>query len=352
MKMLFLSILAALALVQDGNIKWDKTLHDFGDVSVTDGPLTCTYTLTNTGQEPIAIFEVVTSCGCTNVVWTKEPIQPGKTGTVKATYKNEDGPMPFDKTLTVYISGVKRPVILRMRGVVHEKKKTLSELYGAQKLGVFGIKNRQLKTGNLKQGQKISEQVTVANLGKKPLQVSWANVSEELSLKVEPNPIPAGNTATLTYTVSANPEKYGRWHYTATPVLNGQKADGSLEITTWTQENFVVMDQATRDNGPIPYFNNSTVNLGTAPKGSKLTAEFICTNRGKSTLHFFKADAESPALALAEALTDIAPNKKGSVHFTLDTSSLPTGENVIMVSLTTNSPLRPLVNLFVAVTLQ
>ena len=352
MKMLFLSILAALALVQDGNIKWDKTLHDFGDVSVTDGPLTCTYTLTNTGQEPIAIFEVVTSCGCTNVVWTKEPIQPGKTGTVKATYKNEDGPMPFDKTLTVYISGVKRPVILRMRGVVHEKKKTLSELYGAQKLGAFGIKNRQLKTGNLKQDQKISEQVTVANLGKKPLQVTWTNVSEELTLSVEPNPIPAGSTAKLTYTVSANPEKYGRWQYTATPVLNGQKADGALEITTWTQENFAFLDQATRDKGPIPYFTGSTVNLGTASKGAKLTAEFTCTNRGKSTLHFYKADAESPALTLSGALADIAAGKKGSVRFTLDTSLLETGENVIMVSLTTNSPLRPLVNLFVAVTLQ
>ena len=352
MKMLFLSILAALALVQDGNIKWDKTLHDFGDVSVTDGPLTCTYTLTNTGQEPIAIFEVVTSCGCTNVVWTKEPIQPGKTGTVSATYKNEDGPMPFDKTLTVYISGIKRPVILRLRGVVHEKKKTLSELYGAQKLGAFGIKNRQLKTGNLKQAQKISEQVTVANLGKKTLQVTWTDVSEELTLSVEPNPIPAGSTAKLTYTVSANPEKYGRWQYTATPVLNGQKANGVLEITTWTQENFAVLDQATRDKGPIPYFTGSTVNLGTASKGAKLTAEFTCTNRGKSALHFYKADAESPALTLAEALTDIAPAKKGSVRFALDTSLLEAGENVIMVSLTTNSPLRPLVNLFVAVTLR
>lgn len=352
MKMLFLSIIAAWALIQESPVKWDKTIHDFGDVSVTDGPLTCTYTVTNEGDEPIAIFEVVSSCGCTNVVWTKEPILPGKSGKVSATYKNEDGPMPFDKTLTVYISGVKRPVILRLRGVVHEKKKSLSELYGAQKLGAFGIKSRQFKTGNLKQGQQVSEQVNVANLGKKPLQVSWADVSPELSLKVEPNPIPVGSTAILTCTVSANPEKYGRWLYTATPVLNGQKADGKLEITTWTQENFVVMDQATRDNGPIPYFNNSTVNLGTAQKGSKLTAEFICTNRGKSTLHFFKADAESPALSLAEALTDVAPTKKGSVRFTLDTSSLTTGENVIMVSLTTNSPLRPLVNLFVAVTLR
>ena len=352
MKMLFLSIIAALALVQDGNIKWDKTLHDFGDVSVTDGPLTCTYTVTNNGTEPIAIFEVVSSCGCTNVKWTQAPIQPGKTGTVSATYKNEDGPMPFDKTLTVYISGVKRPVILRLRGVIHEKKKSLNELYGAQKFGDLGVKSRQLKTGNLKQGQQVSEQTTIANLGKKPLKISWADVSEELSLKVEPNPIPAGSTATLTYTVTANPAYYGRKKYTATPVLNGRKADGVLEITSWTQENFMVMKQAERDKGPIPYFDSSTVNLGTASKGERLTAVFTCTNRGKRDLHFYKADADSPALALAEPLSDIAPAKKGSVRFTLDTSSLEKGENVIMVSLTTNSPLRPLVNVFVAVVLR
>lgn len=352
MKMLFLSIIAALALVQDGNIKWDKTLHDFGDVSVTDGPLTCTYTVTNNGTEPIAIFEVVSSCGCTNVKWTQAPIQPGKTGTVSATYKNEDGPMPFDKTLTVYISGVKRPVILRLRGVIHEKKKSLNELYGAQKLGDLGVKSRQLKTGNLKQGQQVSEQTTIANLGKKPLKISWADVSEELSLKVEPNPIPAGSTATLTYTVTANPAHYGRKKYTAAPVLNGRKADGVLEITSWTQENFTVMKQAERDKGPIPYFDSSTVNLGTASKGERLTAVFTCTNRGKRDLHFYKADADSPALALAEPLSDIAPAKKGSVRFTLDTSSLEKGENVIMVSLTTNSPLRPLVNVFVAVVLR
>ena len=177
MKVLFLSILAAWLLTTCGNgsvanngpnaqfvapvtelaaaieadneaddpgdiISWDKTVHDFGDVSVNDGPLVCTFTLTNNGKEPIAIFEVVSSCGCTDVKWTREPIQPGKSGTISATYKNEDGAIPFDKTLTVYVSGVKRPVVLRLRGVVHEKKKSLSELYGAQKLGAFGIKSR------------------------------------------------------------------------------------------------------------------------------------------------------------------------------------------------------------------
>ena len=162
----------------------------------------------------------------------------------------------------------------------------------------------------------------------------------------------AGATRYLLRHETANPAHYGRKKYTAAPVLNGRKAGGVLEITSWTQENFMVMKQAERDKGPIPYFDSSTVNLGTASKGERLTAVFTCTNRGKRDLHFYKADADSPALALAEPLSDIAPAKKGSVRFTLDTSSLEKGENVIMVSLTTNSPLRPLVNVFVAVVLR
>ena len=329
-------------------ITWDKTVHDFGDVSVTDGPLSCTFTLTNNSKEPIAIFEVVSSCGCTDVKWTREPIQPGNSGQISATYKNEDGPMPFDKTLTVYVSGVKRPVILRLRGVVHEKKKSLSELYGAQKLGAFGMKSRSLKTGTLKQGLSASESTSVANLGKKPLQIAFTDVSPELSLRVEPNPIPAGSTATLYYTITARPALYGRNTYTALPVLNGKNADAPLEVTAWTQENFGPLSQEQRDNGALPYFDSSTVNFGTVSKGEKVAVVFNCTNRGTDTFHVFKADTESPALTLAAPLEDIASGKKGSLRLTLDTSALNKGENVIMVSLTTNSPLRPLVNLFVA----
>lgn len=332
---------------QSAVVSWDKTVHDFGDVSVADGPLNCTFTLTNVSNEAIAIFEVVSSCGCTNVQWSREPVQPGKSATISATYKNEDGAMPFDKTLTVYISGVKRPVVLRLRGVVHEKKKSLSELYGAEKLGDFGIKSRTLKTGTLKQGLSQSETATVANLGRKPLSVSFADVSENLTLSVTPNPIPAGSTATLAYTVSACKELYGKNIYSATPVLNGKKASGALEITAWTQENFGAWTNEQRIEAALPVFETSTANLGFIAKGSKADVSFTCTNRGKQSLHFYKADAESPALQ-PFSLTDIAPGQKESVRFTLDTSLLPKGDMVIMVTLTTNSPLRPLVNLFVA----
>ena len=354
MKSLFLSILAALAtLVPAGDeiISWDKTVHNFGDVSVADGPLSCTFTLTNNGQEPISIFEVVSSCGCTDVKWTKGSIQPGKTGTISATYKNEDGPMPFDKTLTAYISGIKKPVILRLRGVVHEKKKSLEELYGTQKLDKLGLKSRSISAGTLRQGLSVSETATVANLGKKPLKVSFTDVSDALTVGIDPNPIPAGETATLACTVQAMPGVYGRQVYKAYPVINGKKSAAPIEITAWTQENFALWTEEQSKNAALPYFDQSTFNFGTVKAGEKINVDFRCNNRGKSTFHVFQADAEDPALEVVQ-MQDIAAQKKGDIKFTLDTSNRKKGETVIMISLTTNSPLRPLINLFVAGVIQ
>ena len=341
-------VFQAEAGAAEGSVSWDKTVHDFGDVSATDGPLTCTFTFTNDGPDPVTVFEVVSSCGCTDVQWSRESVKPGESGTISATYKNDTGAAPFDKTLTVYISGIRRPVILRLRGVVHEKKKSLSELFGAEKLGDFGINSRELKAGTVHQGQSASETATVANLGKEALEVSFADVSPQLNLSVSPNPIPAGSTATLSYTVKADAALWGRNDYSATPVLNGKTAAGALTVTAWTQENFASWTAPQRENAALPMFEASTVSFGVVSSGEKVEGSFICTNKGKSALHFYKLDADSPALSLNDALGDIEPGKKGSVRFTLDTSSLPKGDNVIMLTLTTNAPARPLVNLFVA----
>ena len=238
-------------------------------------------------------------------------------------------------------------MVLRLRGVVHEKKKSLSELYGAQKLGDFGLKARQYKTSTLKQGLSTSETATVANLGKKPLQVEWTDVSPQLTVSVSPNPIPAGSTATLSFTIQSDPSLYGKTVYSATPVLNGKKAAEALEVSAYTQENFASWSAQQRDDAALPVFTQSTLNMGIVQQGSKLELDFECTNKGKAALHIYKDDVEHPALK-AVSLPDVAPGAKGRMHFSLDTSALPKGENVIMISLTTNAPLRPVVNLFVA----
>lgn len=332
---------------EDAVVEWDTMVYDFGDVSVNDGPLTCTFTLTNNSDEPVAIYEVVSSCGCTGVTWTKAPLRKGEKGTITATYKNEDGPMAFDKTLTVYISGIKRPVVLRLRGVVHEKKKSLNELYGEHRIGDFGLKTRSFEAPVLRQGLQVSATADVANLGRAPIKISFADVSPNLSVNVSPNPVPKGTKATITYTISADRELWGRNTYSATPVINGKTSGESLTFTAVTQENFALLSPDQKAGSPLPMFTMSTSNFGTVRKGQTITGEFTVENRGKSPLHFFKADSETPALTVSLP-SDVPPGKSARLTYRLDTSALPSGENVIMISLITNSAMRPVVNIFAA----
>lgn len=69
-----------------------------------------------------------------------------ETGTISATYSNDEGPYPFDKTLTVYFSDVKKPVVLRLRGVVRAKKVPLTEIY-KQRRGALALKKQKSNWG-------------------------------------------------------------------------------------------------------------------------------------------------------------------------------------------------------------
>jgi len=114
-------VIAYAGTTVGGKAKFDKTVHDFGVISEKAGPQSCTYTVTNVGKDPLTILSVVASCGCTDVSWTRTSIEPGKKGTIDVTYANDYGPYPFDKAVTVYLSDVKKPVILHLKGVVTKK---------------------------------------------------------------------------------------------------------------------------------------------------------------------------------------------------------------------------------------
>lgn len=115
----FLSVI--LAMLLQAPFQFDKTVHDFGEVSVKDGALHCTFVLTNTGDKPLEIHAVVTTCDCASAKWTKESIAPGESGKIEITYENNEGPYPFDKLFRVYTSAQQKPVALHVKGVVKKK---------------------------------------------------------------------------------------------------------------------------------------------------------------------------------------------------------------------------------------
>ncbi len=121
---LLMSAFAAFAQKDfGGSARFDSTVHDFGRIDTRDGAVSHTFTITNIGTEPLNIFAVTTTCTCTKSEWTRKSIAPGESGTVQATFTNDEGPYPFDKTLNVYLSGLERPVVLHMKGTAFTGKK-------------------------------------------------------------------------------------------------------------------------------------------------------------------------------------------------------------------------------------
>ena len=363
----------------DNVVSVDKVVHDFGDIFTDQGKVNCTFTFTNISSQPILLLSAVSSCGCTTTEWTREPIQPGKTGTVKAVFDNNDGPHPFDKTVTVYVSEMKKPVVLHLRGTAHENVKPLNETYTLH-IGNMGIKNLEIKAGNISQRETRSGTVAIANIGKTPMKLEFKNVSEGLSLEIFPNPIPARSVATLTFTIKASRERWGKNWYYATPVIDGRVypavgklpaaeqaegdtnyftqpnprlAIGKSEIGFWavTKENFSSLTQEYKNNMANPTFTNSTVNFGKLTAGEKTTVTFEYTNKGKMDSEFFKLDADCRGVKVLE-MDKTAPGKKGKIVVELDTKGMPKGDNIIALTLITNSALRPVISLQIAGTIK
>ena len=328
----------------DGVLEIDKLVHDFGDVVTGSGPLQCEFKVKNLTQKPMAIYNVSASCGCTDVEWTREPIQPGKTGVIRVEYANSDGPYPFDKNVTAYFSSSKKPVVLKLRGVAHEKVVTVGERYPVH-LGQLGLRETEIKAGNITQGSQKSDLFMVANLGKTPMKLSFTDVSAGLEIFAPDQIVAAGETAKVRYIVTADRSRWGKSWYHATPVVNGVKQK-PIDIWSFTKEDFSDWTAEQRSKAAQPVFETNTFNFGTVRQGSRVEAEFKCKNNGKSNFKVYKVDSDWDAVKV-EPVKDIAPGKSGSYKIIVDTSGMPEGEAMVIITMTTNTPNRPLVNLFI-----
>jgi hypothetical protein len=100
--------------------KYDKTTSDFGEIE-QGIPKEAEFKLTNEGKEPLLIQTARAGCGCTNLKYSQEPILPGKSTTIAATY-NAAAMGQFSKSITVTTNASPNPVMLIIKGVVIAKK--------------------------------------------------------------------------------------------------------------------------------------------------------------------------------------------------------------------------------------
>ena len=127
-KILFLAVLLVNAIVfaQTGakiEFKDKDNTIDYGTVNKEDDSGIRSFEFTNTGDAPLIITNVQSTCGCTVPSKPTEPILPGKTGKIDVKYNMNTG--PIRKTITVESNAVNVDngrVAIKIKGEVIIKK--------------------------------------------------------------------------------------------------------------------------------------------------------------------------------------------------------------------------------------
>lgn len=107
------------AMAQEtAKIEFKSETIDYGEIKKgSDGVRV--FEFTNTGNVPLVIANVTSSCGCTIPKKPEEPIQPGETGEIQVKY-NTKLVGPIRKTVTVYSNAEEATKSLKIKGRVIE----------------------------------------------------------------------------------------------------------------------------------------------------------------------------------------------------------------------------------------
>ncbi|GAA4012253.1 hypothetical protein GCM10022408_26150 [Hymenobacter fastidiosus] len=100
-------------------IQFEEMKFDFGAARQGD-VVDHTFKFKNVGTQPLIISNIGVSCGCTTPDWTKDPVMPGKSGTISAKF-NTAGKMGIqNKVLTIESNSVAGNVMVSLVGEVKD----------------------------------------------------------------------------------------------------------------------------------------------------------------------------------------------------------------------------------------
>lgn len=133
MKKLFVIILlgfSAIALSaqndKSAKIEFETTVIDYGTIEKGSNGLRV-FKFKNTGNAPLVVSSVKSSCGCTVPKKPEAPILPGESGEIEVKYDTKRV-NPIRKTITVTSNAETPTVALKIKGnVIDSSKKNVME---------------------------------------------------------------------------------------------------------------------------------------------------------------------------------------------------------------------------------
>jgi hypothetical protein len=332
---------------QNAQISFNTTDHDFGVISEKGGRVTFDFILTNNSNAPVVITRVVASCGCTTPLWTKEPVEPGKTGTVTAIYDPTGRPYPFSKVITVF-TNLPTPSSLIIRGdvvqgeVVQEAASSTPEYTVA--IGDYFMKSKDLDFGPVSGREAKTIRLEVYNNSDKPMVQRAQRLPRHIAVSFNPATIPANSTGTIDVRLNANDNSlYGNLSGEITLAINN--AQHSFPYSATVLDDFSQWTDTRKANAGKINVSASAIDFGNLDSGNSRTLRI--SNSGKSPLNVRNIQSSDPLITVNRANLSINPGEIAEIRVNADSRRIQSTLSSTL-AIITDDPNRPIYEIAVS----
>ena len=332
---------------QNEKISFNETDHNFGVIGEKDGSVSFDFVLTNHSNEPIGISKVTTSCGCTTPVWTKEPIEPGKTGKISVGFNPLGRVGSFTKTITVY-TNQPTPTYLKIKGeVLRGQKKVVPEEMYPVAIGNYFLKTKELQFGQISGKEMKTIRLEVFNNSDIPVTQKVLKSPKYLSVRFNPVIIPAKTAGIMDVSLDMQDNiVYGNLSGDFTLLINDARQ--SFPYSAVVLDDFSQWSTTKKANAGKINVSTSEINFGNFNSGNTRTLKI--SNSGKLVLNVHNIQSSDPSITVSRTHFVINPGEIADVKINADTKKIQSKLSTTL-SIVTDDPNMPIYDIPVLGTL-
>ncbi|MCC8143038.1 MAG: DUF1573 domain-containing protein [Tannerellaceae bacterium] len=330
----------------------EQDVHDFGTILEDGGSVSHTFTIRNSGDAPLVITRVTTSCGCTTPAWTKEPIEPGKTGELQVTFNPKGRPGPFRKTISIFSNATdKRRHILTIKGQVSKKPLKLQVVY-PYSIGNIKSSSKNIVFNTVTPDESVGEKIYILNEGSKPVSVRLGKTPTYLTADLQATELKTGQTSEINLVLQAKEAKRkGRINtelVIITEVEGEKPVSGTIDIAANLIDDFSKITSSEKAKAPVAQLSGTMLEFGKLPEkggiipliGGKVSGTVEITNTGKSPLLIYSASSDNPILEVSGGKKEIKPGNSATFKISLRPRDIKTKLDAV-VTIVCNDPNGP-----------
>ena len=329
-------------------ISFDKMTQNLGYI-LWRNPATVVYHFTNTGDKPLVISNVTTSCGCTKAEWTLEPVPVGGKGSVTVVFDAE-AIGRFFKDIGVYCNASSVPIYLDFEGEVTADPKNYSFTHPLA-FGAIRLDNAEIEFEDVNKGDKPFIEIKVANTSGKAYAPTLMHLPSYLEVEAEPEILGSNENGKIRVTL--NSDKLPKFGITRTSVylsrFSGDKvsSENEIPVSVVLLPDFSKASDFERKNPPQISLSANELCFPDLRPTQKKSQTIVIENKGRSDLKIQDMQVFGIALMVNLKKSVLKPGETTKMKVTVLAENLPRLRKRPRILMITNDPAQPKIDIYV-----